>query len=160
MFVPLIPYALLSVCVFIIDRLLKVWSYDALRLMQGGSRPLIPNVLHLTYAENTGISFNFFAGNRMMILLVSGAIILVILVTLVLTQKPRTLFQPMGWMIVGAAFGNLYDRWAHGFVIDLFEIRLFRFAIFNFADAVITVCSVIIVIVVLAWPAKNKVRQY
>lgn len=42
-------------------------------------------------------------------------------------------------LMLGGAAGNMIDRLLHGYVVDMFEVLLFRFAIFNVADAALTV---------------------
>jgi signal peptidase II len=50
-------------------------------------------------------------------------------------------------LIVGGAIGNLVDRAVHGHVIDyiLFHTPVWSFAVFNLADAFITVGAVLVV---------------
>ena len=50
-------------------------------------------------------------------------------------------------LIVGGALGNLIDRAVHGHVIDyiLFHTPVWSFAVFNLADAFITVGAVLVV---------------
>ena len=50
-------------------------------------------------------------------------------------------------LIVGGAIGNLIDRSIHGHVIDyiLFHTPVWSFAVFNLADAFITVGAVMVV---------------
>ena len=52
-------------------------------------------------------------------------------------------------LVLGGAIGNLIDRVFRGFVVDMFEITLFRFAIFNVADIFVTAGAVLLVIYIL-----------
>jgi signal peptidase II len=64
--------------------------------------------------------------------------------------------------IIGGAIGNLIDRALHGYVIDyfLFHTPRWSFAVFNFADAAITVgAGCIILDEILTWRRERAVEQ-
>jgi signal peptidase II len=64
-------------------------------------------------------------------------------------------------LIVGGALGNLIDRVWHGHVVDyvLFHLPSWSFAIFNLADAFITVGAVLVVLdEFLVWRRARKHR--
>ena len=48
--------------------------------------------------------------------------------------------------IVAGALGNLIDRIFRGYVVDLFDLRIIHFAIFNVADVFITLGGLMLVI--------------
>jgi len=52
-------------------------------------------------------------------------------------------------VIIAGGIGNLIDRIRLGYVVDYIEIRLFHFAIFNFADICVTVGMVILLIYII-----------
>ena len=62
-------------------------------------------------------------------------------------------------LIVGGALGNLIDRAVYGHVIDyiLFHTPVWSFAVFNLADAFITVGAVLVVLEeLLGWRRARK----
>lgn len=134
---------------FALDRLMKMWTYDVLRVSPGGTKPLLDNVLHLTYAQNEGMSFGLFSGNRDLLIIISGALCVALLIIIAMSGRRAPVLRALGWALLGGALGNLYDRLLYGFVIDMFEIRLFRFAIFNVADAILCVCAVCVCLSIL-----------
>ncbi len=96
--------------------------------------------LYRTY--NTGIAFSMFAwvGDRGLIVL-SLAVIAFVLY-LARASDPRQVFARIGFaLIIGGALGNLIDRAIYGHVIDyiLFHTPVWSFAVFNLADAFISV---------------------
>ena len=96
---------------------------------------VIPGVFGLTYVQNTGAAFSSFSGGTAVL----AAVSLVVSVLLAAALWKKLLFRhPFGrWMLaltLAGAVGNLIDRVAFGFVTDMFEILLFRFAVFNVAD--------------------------
>ncbi|HML45608.1 MAG TPA: signal peptidase II, partial [Clostridia bacterium] len=134
----------ITALVFAADRLSKFWAYHDLRLESGGSIPLWPDVLHLTYAQNTGMAFSMFPGQRLFLILIPLFISVGILVAQARARTQPRYPRVLGWMILGGALGNLYDRVFYGFVVDFVEIKLFRFAIFNLADSFLCVASVLL----------------
>ena len=41
-------------------------------------------------------------------------------------------------LILAGAVGNLIDRLAHGYVVDMFELQFINFPVFNVADICLT----------------------
>ena len=140
---------IIALLIFALDRLMKMWTYDYLRTVRDGSMPVLENILHLTYAQNEGMSFGLFSGNREVLLMISGGLCVVLLIILFFARNSAPFLRFLGWAALGAALGNLYDRLRFGFVIDMFEIRLFRFAIFNVADTVLCICAACVCLYIL-----------
>jgi signal peptidase II len=96
--------------------------------------------LYRTY--NTGVAFSMFSwlGDTGVILLSLSVIAFVLF--LAWRTSERQVIARIGFsLIMGGAIGNLIDRAIHGHVIDyiLFHTPVWSFAIFNLADAFITV---------------------
>ncbi|MDR1599034.1 MAG: signal peptidase II [Oscillospiraceae bacterium] len=130
---------LIAAMVFAADRLVKLWAHTELRAMPGGELAWLPGVFHLRYATNDGVSFGLLSGKMELLAMVQIFMCAALLVVLVRKRAAPWLPVAAGWLTLGGALGNLYDRIRFGFVIDLFEIRLFRFAIFNVADVCLCV---------------------
>ena len=61
---------------------------------------------------------------------------------------------------MAGGIGNLIDRMRLGYVVDMFEIKLFKFAIFNFADICVTVAFVLMLVyVIFIEPKKSKAEK-
>lgn len=117
----------------ILDRLTKILAME-----YRPRQALIPGVIGLNYAENTGAAFSFFRSAPWLVGAVS-AFIVIALTALLLTDKTLSRTARFGlWAVVAGGLGNLYDRLAYGFVVDFIEPLFIDFAIFNFAD--ICVC--------------------
>jgi signal peptidase II len=117
--------------------------------MPGRTYALLPDVFHLTYATNDGVSFGMFGGNMTLIIVITVCMCLAIFVALMFLRGKPFWVRMCGWTALGASLGNLYDRIRFGYVIDLFEIRLFRFAIFNAADMFLCVSIAVIALYIL-----------
>jgi signal peptidase II len=111
--------------------------------------------LALYRTHNTGISFSLFSGAGAMVL--AAVILAVIGFVLWLASKtqPGERLARLGFaLIVAGAVGNLIDRLMLGYVVDyfLFHTPIWSFAIFNLADALITVgAGLVILEELLAW---------
>ena len=62
-------------------------------------------------------------------------------------------------MVISGGIGNLIDRVRIGYVVDYIEVRLFRFAIFNFADICVTVGIALLMVYVLFFHEKNEAKK-
>ena len=121
------------------DQLVKFWAERVLSEM--GSIALIPGVFHLTYVQNFGAAFNTMNNQRLILIAVTSAVLLVILVLLVL-NKLRSPWLVVSWsLILAGGAGNLIDRIFRdgGYVVDLFDFCLIHFPVFNVADICVTV---------------------
>lgn len=105
--------------------------------------------LALYYTQNTGIAFSMLTWMNEKWLI--GLMLLVIAFVAYLWAKstPQRWISQNGFaLIVAGAIGNLIDRSMHGYVVDyiLVHVHTWYFAVFNLADAFITVGAVAIVI--------------
>ena len=132
-------YSWIAALVVIVDQVVKWLCQDL-----AGSVTLIPHVLALNYAENTGMAFSLFSGRAWGLGLVSAACIAlgwVILRRYALGPVSRI----AAMLMLGGAVGNMIDRFLQGYVVDMFEALFVDFAIFNVADAALTVgCALMI----------------
>ena len=130
-------YGWIALLVLTADQAVK---YLACRLQ--ATFPLIPGVLAFTYAENTGMAFSLLSGRSWLLGLISAAVIVLGLLAL-RRYRLGPLPSVAAMLMLGGAAGNMIDRLLLGYVVDMFEVLLFRFAIFNVADAGLTVGCVL-----------------
>ncbi len=132
-------------------------------LMQiGESQQILGDFFRLTYITNTGAAFSFSLGsdeiNRLFFVIVS---IVAILVFLYLLFKEERMITRLAYaLILGGAFGNLFDRIAYGAVIDFFDFKFFSFVmerwpVFNIADSSIVI-AIFLLLFDLIVPLKSK----
>ena len=81
--------------------------------------------------QNSGMAFGWFQGNSTVILVIS-ALLVAVCFLLIRKMKPAGLAPIALSMIVGGALGNMIDRVAYGYVIDMFPF--FGWFVFNVAD--------------------------
>ena len=125
-------YVILAAALTALDQLVKFLVRANIPL--GDSVPFIPHVMELTYVQNTGAAFSLFSGHTWALGIVS---LLVSLVLAAALMKP-VFHHPVGRVclavVLAGAVGNLIDRFALGFVTDMFRTLFIRFAVFNVAD--------------------------
>ncbi|MAY64116.1 MAG: signal peptidase II [Rhizobiales bacterium] len=109
---------------------------------------LIP-VLSLFRTYNDGIAFSMLAGLGDTGLALIAAVVIVFVLYLRARTDAHRHFAHWGYcIIIGGAIGNLIDRVWHGYVIDyiLFHTESWSFAVFNLADAFISVGAAFVVL--------------
>jgi len=130
----------IAAAVFAVDRVSKMW----VMARKPAGQVLIPGVLGLRYTENRGIAFSLLSGSPVLPALLSLAVLLGAWL-LLRNREIGTLPQVGIWMMAGGAAGNLLDRLLLGYVPDFLEVLFVRFAVFNLADACLTVgCGLVI----------------
>lgn len=137
-------YAILVVLILNIDQGLKYWV-SANLVVAVDEITVIPNILSLVNYHNTGAAFSFLASaNARWFFVVLG---LVFTAAVIYAISKNIISEPLGRisavMIVAGALGNIIDRIALGYVVDMFQVEFMNFAIFNVADIFITVGGVI-----------------
>lgn len=133
------PYLLVTVAAVAIDQWVKRFVENGMALHQ--QVDLLP-FLALYHTRNTGIAFSLLADfGDVGLVLVALAVTAVVLALAARTTDRQVLARAGFALVVGGAIGNLIDRATLGYVIDyiLFHTPVWSFAIFNLADAFITV---------------------
>lgn len=136
--------AALAVTIIVVDRLTKIWAEAELA---DGSIEVIPRILSLSLAENTGASFSLFQGAGP-ILGVAALVAVVIIWVALRNVDMGTEVVGLG-LILGGAVGNFIDRvirsdgFLDGAVVDFIEFP--NFPNFNVADSAITIGAVLLI---------------
>ncbi|MBC8528765.1 signal peptidase II [Christensenellaceae bacterium NSJ-44] len=112
-----------------------------LRDLPGGTYPLIPDVFHLTYAENRGAAFGILQGQQWLLVAMTLVVVAIMLFHVYHEKDKPRIYKFMVACLIAGALGNLIDRVRIGYVIDFFDCRFIQFAIFNVADTLVC-CSV------------------
>ncbi|MEM7299782.1 MAG: signal peptidase II [Pseudomonadota bacterium] len=153
-------FTISAIIVFVlvaIDQLIK-WLVET-GLAMHEIYDLLP-FLALYRTHNDGIAFSMFAGLGAWPLVVIACAVLVIVLYMWSRLEANRWLSGMGFAaIVAGAIGNIIDRVLHGYVIDyvLFYVGDWSFAIFNFADALISIgAAAIILDEIIHWKRGPK----
>ena len=150
-------YAIVGMLVIILDQGVKYWVTNNI-MLNTITEPLIPGVLSLVRMHNDGAAFSFLSGGgaRVYFIILTGVFTVAVILALV-TNFINGKFGRWCLVIVTAAgLSNCLDRILYGFVVDMFKIDLFDFAVFNVADVFITVFSLLFIIYIIFGGEKEK----
>lgn len=151
-------YYLISICLIVIDQLVKGWVRGSIPL--GESVPFIPHVMDLTYTQNTGAAFSSFSELTWLLTLVSLAASVAVAVLLWKDIFPGKWGRLSLSLILAGAVGNLIDRALLGFVTDMFQTTFINFAVFNVADICVVAGGFLMAAYVLLLWDKDKERLH
>jgi signal peptidase II len=151
--------ALLAAFLIAIDLMVKNWVETSLPYQE--PVPVLPFLSwYRTWNEGIAFSFLSFLDDR---LLVALTVVIIIFVVWLWRQTPRKRWlSRIGFaFVIGGAIGNLVDRVFLGHVVDFILVHTptWSFAIFNLADAFISVGAALIVLdelLVLRKPSKSS----
>ena len=128
------------------------------RLVDSSMLPLqhkhiLPGFLRLHYTQNTGISFsllNSSPGAMGAVSVLTAAVMLAGIFYILSGRVRQAAPLCAAALIIAGGTGNLIDRLLRGFVVDYLEFEFVQFAVFNFADALIT-CGVAVLAGWVIW---------
>lgn len=126
--------------------------------------PLLGDYLVLYYIRNNGAAFSLLANSAVLVVLIVAAVGVISYLYLRILNSGSLAYKLIFGLIIGGAVGNLIDRARHsGYVVDFISFRVpqvgFYFAIFNIADAAISVGVFLLFVSVLfasLRPAKQE----
>ena len=139
-----LPWLLLiSLVVFVADRLTKVWVSH--HILLGGAIPIVPHVLRITHWTNDGAAFSLFADSasphavRWGLVTFTLIAAVAVLVALVRLGNRFSVTSVALALILAGALGNVHDRIAYGSVVDFIEVHVlsYHWPDFNVADSAV-----------------------
>mgnify|MGYP000119695355 CR=1 FL=1 len=144
------------------DQLVKYWAVHTLQ--PKGSMDFIHfgdfEILDLTYLENSGAIFGSMAGKRWFLVGFTAFVIAAAVVYMLMSVKKSKFLAFSVMLFAAGGIGNLIDRIRLGYVVDMFDIKLFHFAIFNVADICVTCAFVMVLIyVIFIEPRQGKAKK-
>ncbi|HYX50276.1 MAG TPA: signal peptidase II [Ktedonobacteraceae bacterium] len=148
--------ALLTVVlVLVLDQWTKAWVVTNLSPSFFGPRiSLVGDYLILYYIKNNGAAFSLFANSMLLVLLIAVAIGVIAYLYMRNINTASLWYKLIFGLIIGGALSNLLDRVRHGgYVVDFISFNIpqlnFHFAIFNLADAAISIGVVLLFVTLL-----------
>lgn len=142
-----ITISAIALVVIILDQLTKLWVDASMKV--GQSIPLINNLFHLTYTQNTGAAFGILKNHQLIFILFALFVISLILYYWKRIPQKNIIIVPIG-LILGGTIGNLIDRLRFQYVIDFLDFRIWP--TFNIADSAITIGAILLIFYV--WKKK------
>ena len=153
----LIWLAVIIVTVFL-DQLTKYLT--VLHLKPIDTLPIIEDVFHLTYVENTGAAFGMMKDARWVFMITSTAAIIGILGYMIHRYYVKK--EKLHWaealslsLILGGGIGNMIDRTMLGYVVDMIDCRFINFAVFNVADSFVCIGAGLMILYLIVLTVKE-----
>lgn len=155
---PLVIYSAVAAAVIAADQATKFVA--AAKLKEIGTYPIIKDVLHFTYVENTGAAFGMFSDKRWVFMVLSSVALIAMAVWAVFNRNGKMMTNVSVAMIFGGGVGNMIDRFASGFVVDFIDFRLINFWVFNVADSFVCIgCGLLILSLILGEIKSRKEKN-
>lgn len=139
-----------------IDQYTKVLAVAKLK----GNNPhvLIDGILEFRYLENRGAAFGMLQDKKT--LFVFMTIVMLLIVFYVLLKLPMlkkfSVWHVFLCFICAGGIGNMIDRVRFDYVIDYIYFKLIDFPIFNFADILVTIGTILLFIVILFFTKEDE----
>lgn len=129
---------LIALAGLVLDQLTKTIVLKTLPEV-GDTFPIITDVFHFTYVQNTGAAFSIFTDGVHWLRWLSLGVSLG-LMALAWFGDRQTIWEQCGYgFILSGAMGNGVDRFLFGYVVDFLDFRLINFPVFNIADVCINI---------------------
>jgi signal peptidase II len=153
---PVIALILAAIAV-VADQFLKTLVVNQLKPV--GTVTVIPNLLDLTYLQNSGAAFGILK-DQIWLFIAITALISALIIFLLFTYQEHTFFSyAAAILIIAGGIGNLIDRVFYGYVVDYIHVSFFP-PIFNFADCCVTVGCICFIIHILFFAERRRKSQY
>lgn len=143
-------YAIVGMLVIILDQGVKFWVTNHI-MLNTVTEPLIPGVISLVRMHNDGAAFSFLAGGgaRIYFIILTGVFTVAVILALVTNFINGRFGRWCLVLVTAGGLSNCLDRVLYGYVVDMFKVELFDFAVFNVADIFITVFCLLFIIYII-----------
>ncbi len=140
-----------------IDQVIKYFVIEYLKPI--GVFELVEGFIRLRYVENTGAVFGSFSSHTAVLTVVS-IILLIVTVYFLVSQKNKSKLVSFTLLLmIAGGIGNIIDRIRLHFVVDYIEPTFIDFAVFNFADCLITVGAFVLMIYLIIDIVKEEKQK-
>lgn len=147
----------IAIIVFLVDLFSKFLIVDLFKYNK--SVTIIKSFFYINYVKNRGGAFSMLDGNVLFIIIVT--IVIFFFIFKYLMGRNLNLLEKWGYgLIIGGAFGNLFDRVVYGYVIDFLDFYIFKydFPVFNIADCGIVIGVLLIILYSVKFEDGDKVE--
>ena len=134
-------YAAALLVMIVGDQALKGWTVSHLEL--GESMPFIPAIMQLTRVHNYGAAWSSLSGKTVLLIAVTAVMMIAVAVLLLRRVVRHSLGVAACLLILGGGIGNIIDRIRLGYVVDMFDLLLFSYPVFNLADCFVVVGAIL-----------------
>lgn len=143
-------YTIVGILVMIIDQAVKFWVGKVITV-DNPIIQLIPGVLSIVKVQNDGAAFSFLAGGgaRIWFIVLTAIFTIAVIIALATNFISGKFGRWCMVLVTAGGLANCIDRVLYGYVLDMFKIELFDFAVFNVADIFISLFCIAFIIYIL-----------
>ncbi len=146
-------YYILIPLFFILDQISKFFTVKFLNEYESVS--IIKNFLDFTHVHNTGGPWSIFDGVPYMFVIMT-IVIFALGFWYFRKNPPENILGKLSLcLIAGGALGNFADRIIRGYVIDMIDVNIFNYPVFNVADCFVVVGAVLMCIYILFFTKED-----
>ncbi len=146
-------YYILIPLFFITDQLTKLATVTFLDKYE--SVKIIGDFLKFTHVHNTGGPWSILDGVPYVFIIMT-IVIFALGFWYFRKNQPQNLLGKISLcMIAGGALGNFADRILRGYVVDMIDINLFDYPVFNVADCFIVIGAILMCVYILFFTKEN-----
>ncbi len=139
------------------DQLIKLLVINNLKPVQ--YLDVIDGILRFRYVENTGAIFGSFAAHTAVLTVFSIVLLGVTIFFLVTNKTKSKIINLCLLFMISGGIGNIIDRIRLKYVVDYIEPLFVDFAVFNFADCLITVGAFALIIYLIVDLIKDYKKE-
>jgi len=136
--------SIIALCFLLIDQSIKILVNNIFSF--GQSLAIIPSFFSITLLKNTGAAFSILRSSTLFLILISVVALILIYLFFIKNKGLTNTDKWLYGMLIGGVLGNLFDRIFYGYVIDYLDFNIFNFPVFNFADVLIVISIILIII--------------
>lgn len=152
----LVSSVIIIVALVSLDQLIKYLVVTFLKPVE--TVEIIKNVLSFTYVENPGAVFGSFSSHTVILTIVT-VLLLVVTIYIIASKQIKSKFINVCLLLmVAGGIGNVIDRIRLHYVVDYIHPTFVNFAVFNFADCLITVSAFAILFSILFDLYKTELK--
>jgi signal peptidase II len=149
------PWCLIIVAVIAGDHWVKHMVVE--QLAAGESRPVFDGWFSLTYLRNTGAAFSLFRNHTSVLTVVTAAVLVLLLIYVIRHRHGHPACLTALSLVIGGGIGNLIDRAARGYVVDMFDFHFFP--VFNVADICVVAGCILLAVYALFLAGRPRRRR-
>ncbi|MDI6878325.1 MULTISPECIES: signal peptidase II [Desulfosporosinus] len=148
-------YFIIIAVLVTVDQVFKYLAQTFLKPV--GTLPIVKNVFHLTYGQNTGAAFSILQGKQAFLIIITSIVTIALVVYLIKNYKTQNhLLLISLTLFISGALGNLTDRVRLNYVVDFLDFTLVNYPIFNTADIFVVSGSIFLAYFVLFAKSVNS----
>ena len=141
--------AITAILVLVADQFSKVFVSNNFEMAK--SYEFLPGIIDITYIHNDGAAWGMLGGYTWLLLSITIVVMLACIALLLKWGLRDKITFWSAMLILSGGVGNMIDRIAYGYVIDMIDFCLFDFWkwIFNVADAFVCVGAGVVVLALI-----------